>query len=83
VVGKRAGAHSGVSRAEAQISLVVNEACDDDDMCVLASKCPGYVPTVLGEDWTPQGERSRPKTKTLKKGMVVVRVRSVCLSFTD
>jgi hypothetical protein len=31
VVGKRAEAQSGVSRAEAQIRVVVDEACGDDD----------------------------------------------------
>jgi hypothetical protein len=31
VVGKWAEAQSGVSRAEAQIRVVVNEACGDDD----------------------------------------------------
>lgn len=75
VVGKRAGAHCGVLRAEAQIGLVVNEACGDDDMCVVVGRCPGASPQSLERTGNLKGNVLGQKTKTLKKGMVVVRVQ--------
>ncbi|KAH9967659.1 hypothetical protein BGW80DRAFT_1254616 [Lactifluus volemus] len=45
-------------RAEAQMRVVVDEACDDDANGV----------GVLGEDWDPQGEHARPKYQDPKKG---------------
>jgi len=49
--------------------VVVNEACDDDDdrMDVLEQMPCGCVPTVVGEDWDPQGEHSRPECRDPKK----------------
>jgi hypothetical protein len=59
--------------------VVVNEACDDDDgVCGRVDALNVCVPTVLGEDWDPQGEHSRPQCrdpKRKKRGMVVVRVQ--------
>jgi hypothetical protein len=78
VAGERAETQGGVSRAEAQMTVVVNEACGDDMLCG-SGQMPRVRPglSVLGEDWHPRGERSRSRhsTETLKRGMVVVRIQ--------
>ena len=62
VVGKGANTQSGASSVEVQLTVVVNEACGDDDMVsgtLVVGGCPGCVPAVLGEGWNPQRKCSR------------------------
>jgi hypothetical protein len=62
-------------RAEAQMRVVVNEACDDDDDGVLGQMPLGVSPQSLEKTATLEGSTLDQSTKTLKKGMVVVRVQ--------
>jgi hypothetical protein len=61
-------------RAEAQMRVVVNEACNDDNG-VLGQMPLGVSPQSLEKTVTLEGSTLDQRTKTLKKGMVVVRVQ--------
>ena len=74
-MGKRAEAQRGVSRTEAQIWVVVNEACGDDDMVCGSGQMPRCVPRSLEKAGTLKGGALDQSTETLKNGMVVVRVQ--------
>ena len=57
-----------VSRAEAQLRVVVNEVCGDDDMVGGSGQMPRVRPNSPWEDWNPQGKRSRPEYLDPEKG---------------
>jgi len=74
-------------RAEAQMGLVVNGTCGDDDMVCGGGQMPRVRPHSLRRRPEPSspGECSRPEyqDRDPKKGMVVVRVQGGVIAAQD
>ena len=62
-------------RAKAQMRVVVDEACDDDDDGVGGGQMPWVSPQSLEKTGTLMGALSTGVPRPQKRGMVVVRVQ--------